>query len=307
MEIASINVAPMGNSPRTSGATIFIFQDCRDMEEYVEKFLSICYRATCSEITLMEGFWVGLDNESRMVMPRGNSCWTLTEYINFALWVEGSFTVGEVEEDSATSVQPHLPSITTPKPDPAPTPTVEMEPEPTANRETQPMPATEPEPAASSIGEEKPEVPADQSQPFLRPCLRWLPSARQFIQRLHLTSWIHLGLLGCLLCSSPPPLWLCSASPSLRLHRGTCSHLCHLRTCIGLQAPPRLLMTRTPPWSSGPSTLRGISVHRCIGLRLRFTISLRHLRRSGSSFNLCSSLHQFRHGSSSSWLPPAVL
>ncbi|RXN18776.1 P2Y purinoceptor 12-like protein [Labeo rohita] len=38
-----------------------------------------------------------------------------------------------------------------------------MEPEPTANRETQPMPATEPEPAASSIGEEKPEVPADQS------------------------------------------------------------------------------------------------------------------------------------------------
>lgn len=57
--------------------------------------------------------------------------WTLVEYINFALWVEGySFTVGEVDEDPTTSVQPHLPSITTPEPDPATTPTADREPEP---------------------------------------------------------------------------------------------------------------------------------------------------------------------------------
>lgn len=61
------------------------------------------------------GSWVGLNGE-----------WTLVEYINFALWVEGSsFTGGEAHEDP--TVQPHLPSITTPEPDPAPTPTVEME------------------------------------------------------------------------------------------------------------------------------------------------------------------------------------
>ncbi|ROL50854.1 hypothetical protein DPX16_15098 [Anabarilius grahami] len=108
----------------------------REMEENVEEFLSICHRATCSDIMLMEGFWVRLDDESRMVIPRGNSYWMLAEYINFALWVEGSsVTVGEVEEDPTTSVQPHLPSITTPEPepDPVPTPTAEMEPKPTAD------------------------------------------------------------------------------------------------------------------------------------------------------------------------------
>lgn len=103
MEIGSINVAPVWSS----GATMFIFQNGRDMEEYVEEFLSVCHRATAS-------------------------------------------------------VQPHLPSITTPEPDPAATPTVEMEPEPTADKETQPMPTTEPELAASFVWEGKPKVPADQ-------------------------------------------------------------------------------------------------------------------------------------------------
>lgn len=87
------------------------------------------------------GFWVGLNGESWMVMPRENSCWTLVEYINCALWVKGSsFTVCEVDEDPTASVQPHLPSITTPEPDPAPTPTVEVEQEPTAGQETLQMP-----------------------------------------------------------------------------------------------------------------------------------------------------------------------
>lgn len=68
------------------------------MDEYVDEFLSICHRATCSDI--MEGFRVGLDDKSWMVMPRGNFNWTLDENIIFALWVEGSsFSVDEVEED----------------------------------------------------------------------------------------------------------------------------------------------------------------------------------------------------------------
>lgn len=58
------------------------------MEEYVEEFLSVCRCATCSDITLMEGYWVRLENESRMVMQRGNFYWTFAKYVNFSLWVE---------------------------------------------------------------------------------------------------------------------------------------------------------------------------------------------------------------------------
>ncbi|KAL0157323.1 hypothetical protein M9458_048569, partial [Cirrhinus mrigala] len=54
------------------------------------------------------------------------------------------------------------------------------------------------------------------------------------------------------------------------------------------QAPPWLLVVGSPPWSPCPLN--------CLGL----PISLRH-------FNRSYSLHQFHHGSSSSWLPPAVL
>lgn len=103
----------------------------------MEEFIGV---AQCNYIALIKGFWIGLDDE----MPRGNSCWTLVEYINFALWVSGSsFTLGEVKEDPAASVQYHSLFVTTPEPDPVTTPTADTESEPTAERETQPLPATD--------------------------------------------------------------------------------------------------------------------------------------------------------------------
>lgn len=71
------------------------------------------------------------------------------EYINFALWVDGSsFAVGKVEEDSVPSVQPHLTSISTP--DLEAMATAEKKPDwetqlmPTTDIMQEPMPATEP-------------------------------------------------------------------------------------------------------------------------------------------------------------------
>lgn len=108
----------------------------------MEEFISVSHHTTCDNLTLMEKFRSGLDDEIWMVMPKGDSCWTLGEYINFALWVNGSsFTVDKVEADFVPSVQSHYTSLTTPAPEPKPT--VDKEPEPTAERETQLMPTTD--------------------------------------------------------------------------------------------------------------------------------------------------------------------
>ncbi|KAL0187271.1 hypothetical protein M9458_018941, partial [Cirrhinus mrigala] len=47
------------------GKTIFIFQDGRDLEDYVEEFISISHLASCDDVCLMEGFWCGLDVDLR--------------------------------------------------------------------------------------------------------------------------------------------------------------------------------------------------------------------------------------------------
>lgn len=76
-----------------------------------------------------------------------------------------------LEEDPATSIQLHSPSITSPEPDPVTTLTADKEPEPTADREPslpttditpEAKPTTERVPAAESISEEMPEVPSSQ-------------------------------------------------------------------------------------------------------------------------------------------------
>lgn len=77
LEVASINVAPKDdNSP--SGATIFIFQNGQELEDYVLEFVDKCHLSTCDSLTLMEGFWCGLDEEIRFVMPRTDPCWKIT-------------------------------------------------------------------------------------------------------------------------------------------------------------------------------------------------------------------------------------
>lgn len=78
----------------------------------MEEFVSISHHTNCNDLTLTEGFRSRL---IKIVMLKRDFCWTLVEYINFALWVDGSsFAVGKVEEDSVPSVQPHLTSISTP-------------------------------------------------------------------------------------------------------------------------------------------------------------------------------------------------
>ncbi len=64
------------------GATIFLFQKGRCMEEYVKDFITTSHQAYCSDLTLMEGFRVGLDEEIQMSMPLGDPSWCLAQYLN---------------------------------------------------------------------------------------------------------------------------------------------------------------------------------------------------------------------------------
>lgn len=86
MDVVSINIAPMRGNRSLDGATVFLYQSGRK-PLYMEEFLDICHRATCDDICLIEGFRCGLDKDLHFIMPRGNPCWTLEAYINFALWV----------------------------------------------------------------------------------------------------------------------------------------------------------------------------------------------------------------------------
>lgn len=52
----------------------------------------------------MEDLRCRLDDEIHLLMPRGDVCWTLEQYINFVLWLDGSFfTVGEAEFAGGTT------------------------------------------------------------------------------------------------------------------------------------------------------------------------------------------------------------
>ncbi|KAI2645827.1 tRNA modification GTPase MnmE [Labeo rohita] len=117
------------------GITIFIFQNGRDLEDYVEKFVDTCHRASCDDVCLMEGLRSG-----------------------------STFTLGEVEKDS-NLIQPHLADVSQPDPEPSPPPpqlaepeaepTADGKPEPTATgpsprRVTELEIATEPEPIKSN-------------------------------------------------------------------------------------------------------------------------------------------------------------
>ncbi|KAI2666664.1 Chromatin-remodeling ATPase INO80 [Labeo rohita] len=133
-----------------------------------------------SDVCLMEGFRCGLDDDLHFVMPHGDPCWTLQNYINLALWMSGStFTLGEAEEDSDL-VQPHLTDVSQQDPEPSPPPPrlVEPEPEPTADGEPEPIAtelsplgvtalenAMEPEPIKSDQVREPATMPATGDVP----------------------------------------------------------------------------------------------------------------------------------------------
>ncbi|KAF4118917.1 hypothetical protein G5714_000968 [Onychostoma macrolepis] len=108
MKLASINVGPRKEDGLSGGGTVFIFQDGRCLEDYVEEFIDTCHQAICSDLTLMEGFRVGLDEEMQIVMPLGDPSWSLAQYLTFALWIAGSsYQVGEMEATPAPESSPN--------------------------------------------------------------------------------------------------------------------------------------------------------------------------------------------------------
>lgn len=68
------------------------------------EFFDYCHLTTCDDLTLMEGFWCGLEDEILFIMPRADPCWLLRNYINFVLWITRSaFTVDEAEPSPKSS------------------------------------------------------------------------------------------------------------------------------------------------------------------------------------------------------------
>ncbi|XP_073679963.1 uncharacterized protein [Garra rufa] len=140
MKLASINVRPRRGNAIPDGYTTFIFQDGRDLEDYVEEFISICHLASCDDVCLMEGFWCGLDDDLRFVMPEGEPCWTLTQYINILLSAWGSELCLDEAEEDYNAVQSHHADVSQRDPEPSQLPPrpAEYQPEPTADGELPP-------------------------------------------------------------------------------------------------------------------------------------------------------------------------
>ncbi|KAL0155593.1 hypothetical protein M9458_049856, partial [Cirrhinus mrigala] len=130
MDLASINVAPRRGNTILEGVTIFIFQNSRDLEDYVGKFIGTCHRAIWDDVCLLEGFRRGLDDDLRFALPDGDPCWTLPQYINLVLCAWGStYTVGEAEVENIL-VQPHLADVLQQDPEPSQTTPQLAKPEP---------------------------------------------------------------------------------------------------------------------------------------------------------------------------------
>lgn len=64
MDIADINVVP-NNCPG------LILQGGHSLEDYLEEFINISHCVTCDDLTLMDGFWCGLNEDVRFLMPKG--------------------------------------------------------------------------------------------------------------------------------------------------------------------------------------------------------------------------------------------
>ncbi len=63
--------------------------------------MDFCQLVTCDDLTLMEGFQCGLEDDVRSVMPKANPCWSLKSYINFALWIARSAFTAEPSPQSS--------------------------------------------------------------------------------------------------------------------------------------------------------------------------------------------------------------
>ncbi len=90
-------------------------QDGCPIEDYVEEFLSVSYRAPWKKSTLKTIFLGGLDEHIYQQMPASDITCSLERYIECALWLSGSsFTVGEVADcPVAKTVSPTFPTTAT--------------------------------------------------------------------------------------------------------------------------------------------------------------------------------------------------
>ncbi len=114
-ELASINIGPKGDIRSPLGATIFFFQNGRDLDDYVREYVDKCHLATFDDLTLIEEFWCGLEDDIHFVMPRADLCWSLRNYINFALWIARSaFSVDEAETSPVSSHVDELTPVSAP-------------------------------------------------------------------------------------------------------------------------------------------------------------------------------------------------
>ncbi len=133
----------------------------------MEEFITTSYRALCSDLTLMEGFRVGLEEEIQMVMPHGDPNWSLAQYINFALWIAGSsLQIGEME-DAPTPVSSASAALHSSPPWSNPPPSVSN----SNTHSTQPTPSAAPLPlplfAAKSV------FPLSASKPVYPRTRKW--------------------------------------------------------------------------------------------------------------------------------------
>ncbi len=133
LEIASINVWPREEDNLSGGGTIFLFQNGRCVEDYVEEFLTTSHQALCGKRTLMEGFRVGLDEDIQILMPSGDPSWCLAQYVDFALCRAGS--------PSSSPSSPLVPSSSA-LPERPPVPAPRQRPPVPAPRQRPPVPAS---------------------------------------------------------------------------------------------------------------------------------------------------------------------
>ncbi|KAL0162119.1 hypothetical protein M9458_041515, partial [Cirrhinus mrigala] len=159
MKLASINVPPRRGNAILGGKTIFIFQDGRDLEDYVEEFISISHLASCDDVCLMEGFWCGLDDDLRFVMPKA--------------------------EEDYDPIQPHLADVSQHDPEPSLSSPrhAEHEPEPTADGSHATSATQEPSPIGATeraIATELEEFASDQvREPATEPATVDVPDGRE--------------------------------------------------------------------------------------------------------------------------------
>ncbi|KAL0148689.1 hypothetical protein M9458_056016 [Cirrhinus mrigala] len=155
MNLASINVK--------GGVTPF----CKGLSSLSSRMAGTwrtTWRSLLAPATVPVAMTCGLADDLRFVMPRGDPCWTLLSYINFALWTNGSMRTA----NPFSHVSQHDPEPSQPPPRLA-------EPEP-ESRATEPSPlgvtaqeiTTEPKPIESDQVREPATMPATVDVPVGR-------------------------------------------------------------------------------------------------------------------------------------------